>query len=587
MTTGQTPEPDSGPEIVTEPDQQPLAASFVATRTRRLGSAAPTVFYPAAAIVLLFVIIAAIFPSQMQDAIGAANTAVVDSLGWYYVLLVFVFVLFALFMGLSRFGDIKLGKDDEPPEFSVMTWFAMLFAAGMGIGLVFWGVAEPLNHFAAPPPGTPDTVEARAQSAMNTTLLHWGLHAWGIYIIVGLGVAYAVHRRGRPVSIRWALEPLLGERVKGWVGDVIDIVAIVGTLFGIATSLGFGVAQMAAGLEYLGIVKASAGLQQVLVVVITLAATTSVATGIGAGIKWLSNINLVLAGVLVVLLLALGPTLFIFREMVQNVGSYLQSYLQLSFRTFSFEGTDGTSWLSGWTTYYWGWWISWSPFVGIFIARISRGRTIRQFVFGVLLVPTLVTIVWFSVLGGSALYREIEGGGGLIAADGSVDTNTALFNLLSHYPAAAVFSGLFILLIAIFFVTSSDSGSYVVDMMASGGNPNPPVVTRIFWAVLGGAITFALLLAGGAEALSALQTLAILVAAPFTVVMILMMLAILRSANDQHKEIQRLQRATLARELQREIEAGLISTGVLDRIVAHPKELPPLPRNRNPFRRRP
>ncbi|MDO5500566.1 MAG: BCCT family transporter [Propionibacteriaceae bacterium] len=563
---------DAGAE--SPPHRADLAEEYREHTVNRYGIA-PWVFWPAAVITLGFVAVAALFPQGLQTALSAANTWVVDSIGWYYVCLVFVFVVFVLFMGLSRFGEIRLGKDDDEPEFGLVPWFAMLFAAGMGIGLVFWGVAEPLNHYGSPPPGVQGEPEALAQSAMNITFLHWGLHAWSIYIVVGLAVAYAVHRRGRPVSIRWALEPLLGDRVKGFWGNVIDVVAIVGTLFGVATSLGFGVAQISAGLSHLGIAEDNPGFQQILVVAITLVATVSVATGIGAGIKWLSNINLAMAAGLLVVLLILGPSLFILREVIQNVGSYLQNFLQLSFRTFSFRGDSGTEWLRDWTTYYWGWWISWSPFVGMFIARISRGRTIREFVFGVLLVPTLLTIVWFSVLGGSALYRELSGAGGMVAEDGSVDTNLALFQLLEAYPGAAVLSGLFVLVIMIFFVTSSDSGSFVVDMIASGGDPNPPLWSRIFWALMEGAICFVLLLAGGTAALSALQTMAILVAAPFTIVMILMMVATFRAVHVHLAEIRRLERQVLVRELQREIEEGLISSGILD---AHPhQDLPSLP----------
>ncbi|PIE26396.1 MAG: choline transporter [Micrococcales bacterium] len=535
---------------------------------------APWVFWPSAIVVLGFVAITMIAPEWMKSTISAAGANVIDTMGWYYILLVFCFVVFSLFMGLSRFGDITLGKDEDEPEFGLVSWFAMLFAAGMGIGLVFWGVAEPLNHFAARPPGTEGGQDAVAQAAINTTFLHWGFHAWAVYIVVGLAVAYAVHRNGRPVSIRWALEPLFGDRVRGWAGNVIDVVAVVGTLFGVATSLGFGVAQVGAGLDFLGVVDNGSGLQRVLVVGITALATISVATGIGAGIKWLSNINLVLAGALMVFLLAAGPSLFVMREFVQNIGQYLQNFLGLSFRTLSFQSDDGNGWVSTWTTFYWGWWISWSPFVGIFIARISRGRTIREFVFGVMLVPTLVTFLWFSILGGTALYREIYGDGGLIAADKSVSTDTALFQLLEGYSGSGVLAGLFILLIVVFFVTSSDSGSYVVDMMTSGGDPNPPLWSRIVWAVAEGSIAFSLLLLDDPEdALMALQQMAILVAAPFSVVMILLMISTFRAAHAHHKVIVRLQRAALSRELQLEVAEGLATAGIID---AHPRELPSL-----------
>jgi choline/glycine/proline betaine transport protein len=518
-------------------------------------SLAPRVFWPAAALVGTFVLVAAIFPETLNTIVGTAGSSVIDGLGWYYVLLTFGFVVFSIWVAVSRFGDITLGKDGEAPEFGLKSWFAMLFSAGMGIGLMFWGVAEPLFHYASPPPGVDGSAAEVANAAMGRTFLHWGVHAWAIYVVVGLAVAYAVHRRGLPVSIRWALEPLLGDRVKGWVGDVIDVVAVVGTLFGVATSLGFGVSQVGAGMEFLGMVSDnSAGLQVLLIVGITVIATASVASGIGAGIRWLSNINLGLAAFLLVTVLLLGPTLFLFRELVQSIGYYLQNFLSMSFSTLPYQGEPGESWLGGWTTYYWGWWMSWSPFVGIFIARISRGRTIREFITGVLLVPTLLTMAWFVALGGTALYQEVVGEGGIIAADGSVSADTALFQMLDGLPGGAFLSGLALVMIVIFFVTSSDSGSFVVDMIANGGNPDPPVWSRIFWAVLEGSIAAVLIWSAavtGSETggLAALQTMAILVAAPFTVVMVLACVATVRALRAEHREITRLEHALLRREI--------------------------------------
>ncbi len=533
----------------------------VSSRERQRGleppgsSLAPRVFWPAAAIVGTFVLVAAIFPETLNTIVSAAGSSVIDGLGWYYVLLTFGFVVFSIWIAVSRFGDITLGKDDEAPEFGLTSWFAMLFSAGMGIGLMFWGVAEPLFHFASPPPGVEGTSAEVANAAMGRTFLHWGVHAWAIYVVVGLAVAYAVHRRGLPVSIRWALEPLLGDRVKGWLGDVIDVVAVVGTLFGVATSLGFGVSQVGAGMEFMGLVSEnSAGLQVLLIAAITVIATASVASGIGAGIRWLSNINLGLAGLLLVTVVLLGPTLFLFREFVQSIGYYLQNFLSMSFSTLPYEGEPGESWLGGWTTYYWGWWMSWSPFVGIFIARISRGRTIREFITGVLLVPTLLTMAWFVALGGTALYQEVVGDGGIIGADGSVSADTALFQMLDGLPGGAFLSGLALVMIVIFFVTSSDSGSFVVDMIANGGNPDPPVWSRVFWAVLEGSIAAVLIWSAavtGSETggLAALQTMAILVAAPFTIVMVLACVATVRALRAEHREITRLEHALLRREI--------------------------------------
>ncbi|NHA67139.1 BCCT family transporter [Phycicoccus flavus] len=509
---------------------------------------APRVFWPALAVIGGFVVLALLAPEWTGDAFGALSSGVVDKLGWYYILIVSGFVAFSLWAAIGPTGRVVLGKDGEKPEFGLMAWFAMLFAAGMGIGLVFWGVAEPLSHFNSPPPGTGDTPGEMARAATDVTYLHWGLHAWGIYVVVGLAVAYAVHRKGRPVSIRWALEPLLGDRVKGALGDVIDVIAVVGTLFGVATSLGFGVSQVGSGLQFLGAVDSVGNvLLVVLVLGITALATLSVATGLEKGIKILSNLNMAIAAALMLFVLIAGPTVFLLGDFVSSVGSYVGNFFRLSFQTLSFEGEDGTAWVSGWTTFYWGWWMSWAPFVGVFIARISKGRTVREFVAGVLLVPTLVTFLWFAIFGGAGIYREIFGGGGLIGEEG-VDTTSALFQLLDGFPLAGLTSVVAIVLVVVFFVTSSDSGSYVVDMLSSGGDPNPPVWSRVMWALLEGAVAIALLLAGGGG-LSALQTAAILLALPFSLVMIGMVLALTRALLREHGRMERAERTLLADEI--------------------------------------
>ncbi|GAA1436509.1 BCCT family transporter [Mycobacterium cookii] len=541
------------------PPTPPLEADVPVQDGLRPGSAitAPRVFWPAATIILVFVGLAVALPERLGNTLSTLSNTVIGDLGWFYVLLVSSFIAFSLWVALSPMGRVVLGKDDEEPEFGLKSWFAMLFAAGMGIGLVFWGVAEPLNHFASPPPGTADGEPAAARAAMDTTFLHWGLHAWGIYVVVGLAVAYAVHRKGRPVSIRWALEPLFGDRVKGALGDVIDVIAIIGTIFGVATSLGFGVSQVSAGLAYLGVVdEASTTLKVALIAGISLIAIVSVATGVDKGIKWLSNINMGLAGVLLLTVAILGPTVFILGDFVQQLGSYGRNFLELSFRTMSFQGEEGSAWLSGWTTFYWGWWMSWAPFVGVFIARISRGRTVREFVTGVLLVPTLVTFLWFSVLGGSAIYREMFGEGGLVGDDGAVSTDAALFQFLEGLPASGLLSVAAMILVVVFFVTSSDSGSFVVDMLASGGNPQPPVWSRVFWAVLEGLIAATLLIAGavtGQDGLSALQTMAILLALPFSFVMVGMMVATAKALLHENWLIERAERRLLAAEVAGEV----------------------------------
>lgn len=521
----------------------------------------PRVFVPAALLVTVFVGVAIAAPTWLNALLAAANTTVIQSIGWYYALVVVGFLVFAAVLAFGPYGNITLGSDDDEPSYRLGTWFAMLFAAGMGIGLVFWGVAEPLNHLASPPPGSrAGTPEAAAQEAMNTTFLHWGLSAWGIYVVIGLAMAYAIHRRGRSVSVRWVLEPLLGDRVKGWIGDLIDIAAVVGTVFGVATSLGLGATQLSAGMEYLGLVDASTLLLVGLVIAITALATISVASGLDVGIKWLSTGNMVLAGALMVAVWLLGHPGFVMREFVQGLGEYVANFVHLSFRTMPFQGEQGLSWMSDWTTNYWGWWISWSPFVGIFIARISRGRTVREFIVGVLAVPTLVTFLWFSVMGGTALYQQLYGPGDLIAADGTVATSQALFQVLEHLPGGPILSGLFLLLLVVFFVTSADSASFVVGMVASGGSQTPPLRGRLFWAVGTGAIAAALLWGGAASGdltagLGALQTMSILAAAPFSVILVASCAATGRALHREHRREARAQRALLRRELRKELKA--------------------------------
>src|SRR5699024_2427753 len=375
--------------------------------------------------------------------------------------------------------------------------------------------------------------------AMAQTFVHWGLHPWAVYAVIGLAIAYAVHRRGRPVSIRWAFEPLLGDRVKGWIGDVIDILAIFGTLFGIATSLGLGAQQIASGLGAMGIVEdtGSNALLILIIIVITLLALVSVVSGLGRGIKWLSNFNISLAGVLLIAVLLLGPTLFLIQNLVESVGAYLSNVASMSFDVQAFTGQEGQDWSSAWTLFYWGWWVSWAPFVGVFIARISRGRTVREFITAVMLVPFTVGIVWFSIMGGSSLFKYVLNDtdmSHLIGEDGSLLAEETLFDILGDLPFGAILSVIAIIVIAIFFITSSDSGSLVVDMLASGGHPNPPIWSRVLFALLEGVLAAALLVAGG---LSALQAGSLITALPFSILLALMCVAIVRAFRVDHLEI--------------------------------------------------
>lgn len=519
-----------------------------ATAARPADGLARWVFWPAAALILAIVTFALLAPGTATEVFSSLQTSVVDTFSWYYVLLAAAFVAFAIWMGVSRFGDIKLGKDDDEPEFSMLAWIALLFAAGMGIGLVFYGVAEPLNHFSNPRPGVTGTEQQLAQSALSQTYLHWGVHAWSIYVVVGLALAYAIHRRGRPVSIRWALEPLLGRRVRGGWGNAIDVVALIGTVFGVATSLGLGVTQISAGLEASGIVESSLTVQLVVIAVVIGITILSLVSGVGRGMKWLSSGNLILAGALLLFVLFTGPTQFLLREFVQSIGNYLQNFLGLSFTVSAFAGADGEEWQGSWTTFYWGWWMSWAPFVGIFIARVSKGRTVREFVVGVLLVPTIMTFLWFSVLGGTALHRELYGSGGLVGADGSVDSNLALFQMLADLPGGVVVTFGAILLIGVFFVTSADSGALVMAMIATGGSVEPKNPIRVFFALATALLAIALLIAGG---LDALQTAAILSALPFSVVMIMMCVATVIAFRRELRAYDKARRAAFVGDIGR------------------------------------
>jgi len=524
VSTGSTPE--SAPKAPEQPKATP--------------SLAPWVFWPAAGLIIAITASSMIAPKIANTVFTTLQSSVISSFSWYYVLITAFFVAFALWLGFSRFGDIKLGKDDDKPEFSMISWISFLFAAGMGIGLVFYGVAEPLSHFANPRPGVTGTEIELAQRAMSQTFLHWGVHAWAIYVVVGLALAYAIHRRGRPVSIRWTLEPLLGERIRGGWGNLIDVIALVGTVFGVATSLGLGVLQISAGLEKAGVAEANLTTQIAVIVVVVAFTILSLISGIGRGMKWLSTTNLLLAAVLLVFLLIVGPTAFLFREFVQSMGNYLQNFIGLSFTVSAYAGEAGEQWQASWTTFYWGWWMSWAPFVGVFIARVSKGRTVREFVGGVMLVPTVLTFLWFSVLGGNAIYRELYGEGGLINSDGSVDADSALFDLIAGLPAGTALTFGVILLIGIFFVTSADSGALVMSMIATGGSTEPPKRIRIFFALLASFLAIALLITGG---LQTLQTAAILSALPFSVVMLMICAATVTAFSRERRAYDRAQRA--------------------------------------------
>ena len=456
-----------------------------------------------------------IWPETADRVFADAQRWVLDTFGWLYILAVAIYTIAALIFAFSSFGQIKLGPDDSEPEFSYLAWSAMLFAAGVGIGLMFYGVAEPISHYVNPPTAEPRTVEAQRE-AMVSTLFHWGINAWSIFAVVGLSLGYFGYRYNLPLTIRSGLYPLLKERINGPIGHAVDIFAIAGTLFGIATSLGLGVLQMNSGLNYLFDVQESRFVQVLLIVGVMAIASVSVVAGLDKGVRRLSELNLSLALLLVLFVLIVGPTLYVIKALVQNTGMYLDAIVPRSFTMYAYEPTE---WLNEWTLFYWGWWISWSPFVGMFIARISRGRTIREFVLGVLLVPTTLVIVWMTVFGNTAFSLDGGEAEGAIAAAVEENVSTALFQFLDYLPLSAVTSGLAVILIAVFFVTSADSGSLVLDTLASGGSDETPAYQRVFWCFLEAAVASILLVAGG---LTALQTATIASALPFSVVIILL-----------------------------------------------------------------
>ena len=481
----------------------------------------PPVFWGATIIVVVFLLIGILFPSDSERIFNGAQTFVTEDFGWFYILSVALFFFAVLYLALSRYGNLKLGPDDAEPEYPYLTWMAMLFAAGMGIGLMFFAVGEPMQHFAAPPNGEGGTVQA-VRDAQMITFFHWGLHAWSVYAVVGLSLAYFCFRFNLPLTVRSGLYPLLRDRINGWMGDAVDIFAVCGTLFGIATSMGLGVMQINAGMEHLWGVPQTVTVQVILIVVVTGLATLSVVSGLDVGIRRLSEFNLILAIALMLFVLAVGPTAFLMNAFVQNIGVYLDNFFARSFSTQAHRTQD---WMKAWTLFYWAWWIAWSPFVGMFIARISRGRTVREFVLGVLLVPTVFTFLWMTVFGNTAMYLDMGIAAGELSRDVADDVSVALFQFFEYLPWSTVTSTVAVLLVAVFFVTSADSGSLVIDTLAAGGREDAPVWQRIYWCFLEGSAASLLLIAGG---LSALQTVTLVSALPFTVIMILLVIGLIK-----------------------------------------------------------
>ncbi|MCI2420688.1 BCCT family transporter [Saccharopolyspora sp. K220] len=509
------------------------------------------VFGVTAVITVVFVCWGVFSTDSLARTSGAALSWLVTNIGWGFVLAATGFVVFALWLALSRYGAIPLGQDDEEPEFRTVSWIAMMFSAGMGIGLMFFGVAEPLAHFVEPPPGTVLPLSDQAvETAMATSLFHWTLHPWSIYAVVGLSIAYCSFRRGRKQLISAVFTPLIGKRnADGPVGRLIDILALFATLFGSAASLGLGTLQIQSGMQSAGWIGGVGNTVLVLIIVVlTICFIVSAVSGIARGIQWLSNINMVLAALLAVFVFVAGPTVFILDLLPTSIGQYLRDFGEMASRSGATGGEAMNSWLSSWTIFYWAWWISWTPFVGMFIARISRGRTIRQFVAGVILVPSAVSVVWFAILGGSAI--RVQQSGVDVFRSGGEEAQT--FAVLETLPLAGITTVLVMILVAIFFVSGADAASVVMGTISQRGSIEPKRWIVVFWGAATGAVAAIMLIVGGEDALSGIQNLTFLASAPFAVVMVLLCVALLKDLREDplmqrgEKGAQVLERAVIA-----------------------------------------
>lgn len=529
-----SPDPDDRPprtdDVTPAPDTHPALECPVEAEDAG-GGIDKVVFGVTATIALAFLVWGFVDTASLSNRSGDALSWTVTNAGWLFVLTASAFVVFVIYLALGKYGDIRLGNDYEKPEFRTISWIAMMFSAGMGIGLMFWGAAEPIYHFTGPPPGTAEAGSDEAiRTAMATTLFHWTLHPWAIYAVLGIAVAYSVYRKGRPQLISSVFTPLFGERaMKGPGGKVIDILAIFATLFGSAASLGLGALQIGSGLQIVGALGETGNAVLVgIITVLTVCFIISAVSGIERGIQWLSNTNMVLALALAVFVFVAGPTIFILDLLPTAVGSYAQDMAAMSARTDAAGGDAMAEWLGSWTIFYWAWWLSWTPFVGLFIARISRGRTIRQFVTGVLLVPSLVSLVWFCIFGGTAIFQQREGTD-LASAESA---ESMLFSVLDGLPLSTVTAVLVMVLVAIFFVSGADAASIVMGTLSEKGTIEPSRFTVIFWGVATGGVAAIMLLLGDSEdkgsALTGLQNLTIVAALPFVLVMIGLCVALMK-----------------------------------------------------------
>ncbi|WP_138419630.1 glycine betaine uptake BCCT transporter [Aquibacillus sediminis] len=487
------------------------------------------VFYISLFILSLLVITGIIIPDTLEAITSNIQAIFSDAFGWYYLFLVTIILVVCIYLLISPIGRIKLGNQDEKPEFSRPTWIAMLFSAGMGIGLVFYGTSEPISHYAISSPTGEVGTDQAIKDALRFTFLHWGIHAWGVYAIVALAIAYFHFRHNKLGLISATLYPIFGDKVKGKTGKAIDVFSVLATVLGVATSLGFGAVQINGGLSYLFELPKTVWMQFIIIAIVTVLFLISAWSGLGKGIKILSNANMFLAGALFLLMFVAGPTLFLLNLFTDTVGSYIQTLPEMSFRIAPLN-EDIRGWINGWTIFYWAWWIAWSPFVGIFIARVSKGRSIREFVFFVLLIPSVVIFLWFSIFGGAAISLEHNG----IAEISTLTAEESLFGVFSNYPFSLVTSITAMVLIGSFFITSADSGTYVLGMMTTNGSHSPGNAVKFTWGILLSTIALVLLYTGG---LQALENMMIIAALPFSVIIAMMAISLMKALRQEARQL--------------------------------------------------
>ena len=497
----------------------------------------PNVFLSTVVIIGLFLAVVVLAPNSFDLITKQLNQWVTDSFSWFYVLSVAIFLILLIYIALSDMGKIKLGPDHSQPTYSNGSWFAMLFTAGMGIGLMFFGVAEPVMHYVSPPTGEGETIQA-AQTAMQVTFFHWGLHAWAIYTVVGLSLAYFAYRHNLPLKIRSALYPIIGRKIYGPIGDAVDTFATIGTVFGVATTLGFGVTQINSGLNYLFGIEQAPSTQVILIIVVSAMASMSVFLGLDKGIKRLSELNLILALTLLLFVFFASSSIYLLQTTIQNAGQYISNLFTMTFNLYAYQPNG---WIGGWTIMYWAWWISWSPFVGMFIARVSKGRSIREFIVGVLLIPTGFTLIWMGFMGNAALYSILHESNQALVLAVQRDSSVALFEFLHSLPFSSVMSLLATFLVMLFFVTSADSGALVTDYLTAKSE-NSPTWQRLFWTVLMAVLAIVLLLVGG---LSALQSATMMSALPFTFIMLFICWGLLKALRLDVTKMNALQEARI------------------------------------------